>query len=138
MNNDSKNNKPIHYYNRSQAIKEGVLFDVTGMTKSVGIKWHVAVTSAVWSNYIVWTDDDRRRQGLQDTTDRLWHIVFKLHLALQKADKHADAIFYDLDILPRDGVSYNIFVIISRQQHLTQLFQSFFQCFLGAADPKYS
>ena len=108
MDNHSKNNKLNCSYSRSQAIKDGVLFDITDMAKSVGITWHVAVTSAVWSNYIVWTDDDRRRQGLQDTTDRLWHIVFKLHLALQKADKHADAIFYDLDILPRDGASYRV------------------------------
>ena len=71
MNNDSKNNKPIYPYNRSQAIKDEVLFDVTDMAKSVGIKWQVTVTSAVWIDYIVWTDDDRRRQGLQDTADRL-------------------------------------------------------------------
>jgi hypothetical protein len=108
MNDYSKNNKPIHYYNRSQAIKDGVLFDVTGMTKSVGIKWHVAVTSAVWSNFIVWTDDDRRRQGLQETADRLWHIVFTLHCTMEKTDKHADIIFFELDILPRDGASYRV------------------------------
>ena len=108
MDNYSKNNKPIYHYSRSQAIKDGVLFDVTDMAKSVGIKWHVAVTSAVLVNYIIWTDDDRRRQGLQDTTDRLGHIVFTLHWTMEKADKYADVIFFELDILPRDGVSYAV------------------------------
>ena len=108
MDNHSKNNKPIYHYNRSQAIKDGILLDVTDMAKSVNIKWHVAVTSAVWSNFIVWTDDDRRRQGLQETADRLWHIVFTLHCTMEKTDKHADIIFFELDILPRDGVSYRV------------------------------
>ena len=108
MDNHSKNNKLNCSYSRSQAIKDGVLFDITDMAKSVGITWHVAVTSAVWSNYIVWTDDDRRRQGIQDTADRLWHIVFTLHWTMKKSDKHADVIFYELDILPKDGVSYAV------------------------------
>jgi hypothetical protein len=98
----------ISAYSRAQAIEDGILVDVTNMAKAVGIKWHVAVTSSVWSDFIEWTDDDRRRQGLQDTEGRLWHIVFTLHLAMKKADKHADVIFFELDILPRDGVSYRV------------------------------
>jgi hypothetical protein len=45
MNDHSKNNKPnYHYnYNRSQAIEDGVLVDVTDTAKAIGIKWHVAV-----------------------------------------------------------------------------------------------
>ena len=110
MNNDSKNNKPnyLYSYNRSQALKDGFLLDITDMAKSVGIKWHVAVTSTVWRDYIVWTDHDRRRQGIQETADRLRHIIFMLHRAMRKGDKHEDIIFFELDFLPRDGVSYRI------------------------------
>ena len=27
---------------------------------------------------------------------------------MKKSDKHADVIFYELDILPRDGISYAV------------------------------
>ncbi len=110
MNDHSKNNKPnYHYnYNRSQAIEDGVLVDVTDTAKAIGIKWHVAVTSAVWRDYIVWTDNDIRRQGPQETADRLWHIIFILHRTMRKADRHEDVIFFELDILPRDGASYRV------------------------------
>jgi hypothetical protein len=65
-------------------------------------------SSTVWRDYIVWTDHDRERQGLQETTDRLWNIVFTLHLAIKNADKHADVIFFELEVLPRDGASYRV------------------------------
>jgi hypothetical protein len=41
------------------------------MAKAVGIKRHVTVTSAVWSDFIEWTYNDRRRQGLQDNKDNM-------------------------------------------------------------------
>ena len=62
----------------------------------------------MWSDFIEWTDYDRRRQGLDDIEGRLWHIVFMLHLAIEKAEKHTDVIFFELNILPRDGVSYRV------------------------------
>jgi hypothetical protein len=31
-----------------------------------------------------------------------------LHRAMRKGDKHEDIIFFELDFLPRDGVSYRI------------------------------
>ena len=108
MNNYNNKNKLVYSYSRAQAIEDGVLVDVTDMAKAIGIKWHVAVTSSVWSDFIEWTDDDRKRQGLDDTEGRLWHIVFTLHLAIKKTDKHEDVIFFELDILPRDGVSYRV------------------------------
>jgi hypothetical protein len=106
MNNHNNNNRLTYSYNRAQAIKDGILVDVTDMAKAVGVKWHVAVTSSVWSDFIEWTDYDRRRQGLQDTEGRLWHVVFVLHWALKNSNKTNDVIFYELHILPRDGFSY--------------------------------
>jgi hypothetical protein len=106
MDNHNNNNKIAYSCSRAQAIKSGILVDVTDMAKAIGIKWHVAVTSSVWSDFIEWTDYDRRRQGLQDTESRLWEIIFVLHWAMKNADKHSDIIFYELHILPRDGFSY--------------------------------
>ena len=108
MDDHNNRNKLVYSYSRAQAIEDGILVDVTDMAKAIGIKWHVAVTSSVWFDFIEWTEDDRKKQGLDDTECRLWHIVFTLHLAIKKADKHADIIFYELDILPRDGFSYRV------------------------------
>jgi hypothetical protein len=108
MDDYNNSNKLVYSYSRTQAIEDGVLVDVTDMAKAIGIKWHVAVTSSVWSDFIEWIDYDRRRQGLDDTESRLWHVVFKLRLAIKKANKHTDVIFYELDILPRDGFSYRV------------------------------
>ncbi len=105
-NNHIINHKAIYSYSRAQAIEDGVLVNVTDMAKAVGIKWHVAVTSSVWSDFIEWTDNDRRRQGLQDTESRLWEIIFVLHWAMKNSNKTDDVIFYELHILPRDGFSY--------------------------------
>jgi hypothetical protein len=107
-NNHITNHKAVYSYSRARAIEDGILVDVTDMAKAIGIKWHVAITQSLWSDFIKWTDDDRKRQGLDDTESRLWHIVFTLHLAIKKADKYADVIFFELDILPRDGISYRV------------------------------
>ncbi len=104
--NNYTNNKLVYSYSRAQAIKDGILVDVSDMAKAIGIKWHVAVTYSVWSDFIEWTDYDRRRQGLQDTESRLWHVIFSLNWALKNSNKTDDIIFYELHILPRDGFSY--------------------------------
>jgi len=48
----------IYSYSREQAIRDGVLVDVSSMAKEAGIVFPVAVTQRVWSEYIV--PDDRR------------------------------------------------------------------------------
>ncbi len=106
MDNLFNNNNIISAYSRAQAIEDGILVDVTDIARAIGIKWQVAVTSSVWSDFIEWTDDDRRRQGLQDTESRLWEIVFVLHWAIKNSNKTDEVIFYELHILPRDGFSY--------------------------------
>jgi hypothetical protein len=37
-------------------------------------------------------------------------VAYSFHTSFgnKKADKHEDVIFYELDILPRDGVSYRV------------------------------
>ena len=72
--------------------------------KSGNYFWRQTVISIVAEQ----TEDDRKKQGLDDTECRLWHVVFTLHLAIKKTDKHTDVIFYELDILPRDGFSYRV------------------------------
>jgi hypothetical protein len=106
MDNLFNNTNVISACSRAQAIEDGTLVDVTDMAKIIGIKWSVAVTQPVWSNYIEWTEADKKRQSHQDQEGRLWDVVYMLSWAMKNNDKHSDIIFYELHILPRDGFSY--------------------------------
>jgi hypothetical protein len=61
----------IHSYGRRQAIKDGVLIDVTTTAKEVGFCFPVAVTAALWSQYVRVPD---AVEG-QDEAGRLWDIL---------------------------------------------------------------
>lgn len=49
----SNNFKIIHQYCRKQALADGILIDVTNSAKQTGIKWPLAVTASVWSDYVM-------------------------------------------------------------------------------------
>jgi hypothetical protein len=102
----------ISAFSRAQAIAEGVLVDVTEMAKEVGFRCPVAVTSAVWTDCVKWTDEDSKRQVYQDQEGRLWDLV---HMCLQTArnSKDADLFYFPLYRVPRGGRSM--------KAHLTRL-----------------
>lgn len=43
----------ISAFSRAEAIEDGVLIDVTEMGREAGFRFPVAVTEALWNNYIV-------------------------------------------------------------------------------------
>lgn len=65
----------IYSYSRKQAIDDGVLIDVGEMGKEAGIKFPIAITSAVWNKYVEVPDG----VSCQDKTGRLWDIVWMLY-----------------------------------------------------------
>ena len=66
----------IHSYTRAQALEDGVLVDVTETAKEAGFKVPVAVTQAVFAEYIT---PDPRATG-QSVAGRLWDTVFMAYL----------------------------------------------------------
>jgi len=69
----------IHTYTRKQAIDDGVLIDVSETAKEAGINFPVAVTSAVWSMYVV---PSEKLMGCgQSISGRLWDLLwmFRMH-----------------------------------------------------------
>jgi len=68
----------IFAYTREQAIADGVLIDAGEMAKEAGFKYPVALTSAVWADYV------RVPEGVecQDEQGRLWDILYMLHVAI--------------------------------------------------------
>jgi hypothetical protein len=89
----------ISAYTRAQAIEDGVLVDVTSTAKEAGIKYPVALTRAVWSQYVEIPEGVQ----CQDEAGRLWDILhmFRLHAngTLQpKVRRSASAFCYELRV----------------------------------------
>jgi hypothetical protein len=92
----------VFTYRREQALKDGILIDVTKMAQKAGFTIPVAITDTVWSTFIVWTDNDTQQQTYQDTNGRLWDVLSMLRFSIGSGQK-ANCIHYKLNIVPRDG-----------------------------------
>ena len=87
-------------YSRADAINDGVLIDVTGIAKEAGFKVPVAVTSSVWIDCVVWTDEDTKTY--QDQEGRLWDIVYMANYAARNS-RDSQMIKVELYRVPRQG-----------------------------------
>lgn len=74
--------KVVYSYTREQAIKDGVLVDVSEIGKEAGIKYPVAVTSAVW-NECVEVPAGMEAEG-QSIDGRLWDVLFMFSYAARR------------------------------------------------------
>jgi hypothetical protein len=70
----------IHSYSRSDAIRDGVLIDVTPTACQAGFRWPVAITRAVGETCV------RVPDGVvgQDEAGRLWDVLFVLRCAIAR------------------------------------------------------
>lgn len=77
----------ISTYTRQQAIDDGVLIDVTETAREAGWRVPVALTAAVWSDCVAWSEEDTKRKRCpQDESGRLWDVLWMSFLA---AKRHA-------------------------------------------------
>src|ERR1700733_14795463 len=102
--------KPIYCYTRAQALEDGELVDVTEMAKKTGFIIPVAITRAVWNEYIEWTNEDTNKQTIQDHSGRLWDVLWMLHIACKRS-KGESSLCYGLHVIPRDGHSKSAVMI---------------------------
>lgn len=87
-------------YTRQQAIKDGVLVDVSEIAKEMGYKFPVAVTSAVWQGLIVPPPDV---EHFQDVSGRLWDTLWMLRHAIKSGGDGSSVEFSVLyEMGPRD------------------------------------
>ena len=93
----------ISVYTRAQAIEDGVLVDVSQMAKEAGFLLPVAVTQALWDKYIVWDTQDTERQTYQDTSGRLWDVLFMLRMTAKPLKPLNSSLIYTLRVVPRGG-----------------------------------
>ena len=72
----------VYSYSRAQAIDDGVLIDVSTVAMEAGIKYPVAVTCAVWADYVAVPE----AVVGQDESGRLWDIVWMLRMAIARSN----------------------------------------------------
>jgi hypothetical protein len=80
----------IYAYTRAQAIEDGVLVDVSETAREAGIKFPVALTRAVWVNYV------EVPEGVvaQDESGRLWDILWMLRCQIRRSQ--GDTLHFQL------------------------------------------
>jgi hypothetical protein len=98
----------ISVYTRSDAIEDGILVDCTqepfdGLNRNAGIKFDVAVTSAVFGRYIEVPEEFR---ASQDIAGRYWDMVFMFtRAALRK--RTVMELLFDFICLPNGPGCWN-------------------------------
>ena len=76
-------------YTRAQAIADGVLMDVTATAKEAGYRYPVAVTAAVWAEYVAVPE----AVSEQDEAGRLWDILWMLRYGISKSGPQSEIKF---------------------------------------------
>ena len=84
----------LHTYTRREAIDDGVLIDVTGTAKEAGFRIPVAVTAAVWAEYVAVPDGVEA----QDERGRLWDVLFMLLMAIRSGRESGAELRYQLHV----------------------------------------
>jgi hypothetical protein len=70
----------IHRYSRADALRDGVLIDVSATAREAGIRWPVALTRAVWERCVTVPPG----VTCQDEAGRLWDVAWMLACAIRR------------------------------------------------------
>jgi hypothetical protein len=84
-----KNADLIHRYSREDALRDGVLVDVSATAREAGFCWPVALTCAFWERCV------RVPAGVvcQDEAGRLWDVCWMLACAIRRGGSAAEVRF---------------------------------------------
>ena len=96
----------IHRYTRADALRDGVLIDVTATVAEAGFRWPVALTRAVWERCV------RVPPGVvgQDEAGRLWDVLFVLRCAVGRQGGRRVVAFAEQRKLPGAGETCRSFI----------------------------
>jgi hypothetical protein len=91
----------IFRYTRAQAIRDGVLIDVSELAREAGFRMPVAITAAAWGLCVVVP------HGVtgQDETGRLWDVLWMLRYAIGRSERGLDEIRFCLHVRNSDEES---------------------------------
>jgi hypothetical protein len=84
----------IHTYTRADALRDGVLIDVSTVAKEAGIRYPVALTAAAWAKCVAVPP------GVlcQDEAGRLWDVVWMLRCAVAGSSGPAATLVYGVHV----------------------------------------
>jgi hypothetical protein len=68
--------EPVHTYTRTEALADGVLFDVTETAREAGFRVPVALTASVWADVCDLSGRYVSRDPGQSPEGRLWDLLF--------------------------------------------------------------
>ncbi len=79
----------VYRYTRADAIRDGVLIDVTDTAKEAGFKYPVALTAAAWAKCVAVPPGVE----CQDEAGRLWDVLWLLACAVRGGAGGAEVRF---------------------------------------------
>ena len=79
----------IHRYSRADALRDGVLIDVSATAREAGIRFPVALTRPVWERCVTIPPG----VVCQDEAGRLWDIAWLLACAIRRSGTGAEVRF---------------------------------------------
>ena len=83
----------IYSYTRAEAIKDGVLIDVSETSKEAGFRFPVALTSEAYADCVEWTQENG---PYQDEAGRLWDVVFMAMMAIKSSKQGGSNLLFQL------------------------------------------
>ena len=97
-----------HRCTRADAIRDGMLADVTETAREAGFSIPVAITAAVQDQCVRWTEDDARRKPRvhQDEDGRLWDVLWMAACRsreIVRSRRHASTALFQVIVVPRPG-----------------------------------
>ena len=98
----------IHRYTRADAIRDGMLADVTETAREAGFRIPVAIPAAVQDQCVRCTEDDARRkpQVHQDEDGRLWDVLWMAACKARevaRSGRNASSSLFQVIVIPRPG-----------------------------------
>ncbi len=83
----------IFSYTRKDAIRDGVLIDISEFSKEAGVKYSTAITTNLWNQYIL-PSEEMTNQG-QSEDGRMWDLLTMFCITAKNSDR-TDLIFFDV------------------------------------------
>jgi len=96
----------IHSYTRAEALNDGLLIDVSKLATEAGFVIPVAVTRALYYQYL--TPDDNFNLIGQSVDGRTWDMLFLLRLQILQSKSDEQTTFFKVIFLTQPRVSQKI------------------------------
>lgn len=86
----------ISYYGPEQMVQDGLLVDVSQLARAEGFRIPTYITKAAHLEVVQWTEEDAKREALQDEKGRLADVLVVAAFMIQVAS-HRDQ---DVQVVP--------------------------------------